>query len=321
MNSAGSHLYRPGIVREEKAHNEAVYTAATAPGDPSNLIVTASRQGGWSREISVYIPAGYRNGTLPFIVVGDGESRTAKLLVTVLDALIAERRVPAMAAILIGSGGQDAQGSERGREYDSVSGTYAMWVETEVLPAVESKARIRLSRDPNARAAMGGSSRGVAAFTMAWFRPDLYRRVLAYSPTFVNQQWPHDPALPGGAWEYHSPWTGPRRPALSARGFSGLVPTEDPPGSPLLASSARKPIRFWFAVGDRDLFYPNAAMADGMHDWVLADERMARALADKGYVYQFLFARNAGHVDQALVSQTLPAALEWIWADYPAPVK
>jgi hypothetical protein len=54
-----------------------------------------------------------------------------------------------------------------------------------------------------------------------------------------------------------------------------------------------KPIRIWFETGDQDLFYPVTPMADGMHDWVLADERFAKVLADKGYHYQFLFARNA----------------------------
>ena len=62
---------------------------------------------------------------------------------------------------------------------------------------------------------MGLSSSGAAAFTMAWFHPELYHRVLAYSPTMVNQQWPHDPALRGGAWEYHSAWTGPPGPTSS----------------------------------------------------------------------------------------------------------
>ena len=322
LSSADSRIYRPGLVRDERTHNAAIYAAATRPGDPSELIVTTSRQGSWTRPVSVYVPAGYKRGSeAPFIVVGDGESGTAKRLVAVLDTLIAERRIPPLVAILIGSGGQDAQGSERGREYDAVSGLYAEWVEREVLPAAEREAGVRLTRDPNRRAAMGGSSSGVAAFTMAWFRPDLYRRVLAYSPTFVNQQWPHDPALPGGAWEYHSPWPGPKRPGLSTRGFGDPEPSEAPLGTPLLASSPRKPIRFWFAVGDRDLFYPVAAMADGMHDWVLASERMAAALAAKHYDYQFLFVRNAGHVDGAMVAQTLPAALVWLWAGYPGAVK
>jgi hypothetical protein len=79
-----------------------------------------------------------------------------------------------------------------------------------------------------------------------------------------------------------------------------------------------KPIRFWFEVGDQDLFYPTAGMADGMHDWVMANERMAQALADKGYTYQFVFARNAKHVDRPTVAQTLPSALEWVWTGYPA---
>ena len=79
-----------------------------------------------------------------------------------------------------------------------------------------------------------------------------------------------------------------------------------------------KPIRIWFETGDQDNFYPVTPMADGMHDWVLADERFAKVLADKGYHYQFLFARNAQHVDKATVAQTLPGALEWLWKGYPA---
>ena len=168
---------------------------------------------------------------------------------------------------------------------------------------------------------MGGSSSGVAAFTAAWFRPDLYRRVLAYSPTLVNQQWPHDAARPGGAWEYHSAWAGQAQQGLAVNGFSAAVETDAPTGAPLVLHSPRKPIRFWFEVGDRDLFYPIAPMADGMHDWVLASEKMARALAVKQYAYQFVFARNAGHVDLPTMAQTLPSALEWIWAGYPLPVE
>jgi hypothetical protein len=60
-------------------------------------------------------------------------------------------------------------------------------------------------------------------------------------------------------------------------------------------------------------------LADGMHDWVLSAERMAKVLADKGYHYQFTFARNAHHVDRPTVAQTMPAALEWLWKGYPIP--
>ena len=68
-------------------------------------------------------------------------------------------------------------------------------------------------------------------------------------------------------------------------------------------------------VGDRDLYNPNV-MRDDMHDWVVANEHMARVLAAKGYQYQFVFARNAGHCDRAVKQQTLPDALEWLWKDY-----
>jgi hypothetical protein len=68
-------------------------------------------------------------------------------------------------------------------------------------------------------------------------------------------------------------------------------------------------------VGDRDLLNPNV-MRDNMHDWVLANERMAQVLAAKGYHYQFVFARNAGHVDRAVKQQTLAEALEYVWQGY-----
>ena len=70
-----------------------------------------------------------------------------------------------------------------------------------------------------------------------------------------------------------------------------------------------------------DLYYPNV-MRDEMHDWILANENMAKVLAAKGYHYQFLFARNAGHVDHAVKQQTLAEALEYIWQDYhPLPAR
>ena len=68
-------------------------------------------------------------------------------------------------------------------------------------------------------------------------------------------------------------------------------------------------------VGDRDNFNPNA-MSDHMHDWVVANENMAKVLAAKGYHYQFVFAKNAVHGDGRVKAQTLPEALEWLWKDY-----
>ena len=279
MSSADSKLY-PGIARDSGTFG------TPDPKDPASLIVRTSRPHPYTRRVGVYVPAQYVAGTeAPFIVGADGIDQ---LLFTALDNLIAEKRVPPMIAISIGNGSGDAQGSERGLEYDTMSGRYAEFVETEVLPLVEKQYGVRLTRDPDARATMGCSSGAAAALTMAWYRPDLYHRVLSYSGTFVNQQWPHSAETPGGAWEYHT----------------RLIP-----------SSPAKPIRIWLQVGDRDLYNPNV-MRDGMHDWVVANERMARALAEKGYHDQFVFARNAGHCDRATKLQTLPEALEWVWRGY-----
>jgi iron(III)-enterobactin esterase len=276
MNSADSRIY-PGIARETGTFG------TPDPNDPAKLVVTTSHPAPYSRRVAVYVPKQYVRGTIaPFIVGADGPDQ---LLFTALDALIAQKRIPVMIGISIGNGSGDAQGSQRGLEYDTMSGRYAEFVETEVLPLVESQYGVKLSRDPDRRATMGTSSGAAAALSMAWYRTDLYHRVLSYSGTFVNQQWPSSAQTPHGAWEYHE----------------RLIP-----GGP------RKPLRIWLEVGDRDLLDPNV-MRDGMHDWVVANERMAAALADKGYRYQFVFARNSGHGDRAVKQQTLPAALEWLW--------
>jgi len=280
MKSADSKIY-PGIAREAN-------TFGTAdPTDAAKLIVLTSHSAPYTRRVAVYVPKQYAPGTAaPFIFGADGPDRG---LFTALDNLIAEHRVPAMIAISIGNGGGDAQGSERGLEYDTMSGLYAEFVENEVLPLVETKCNVKLTSDPDARATMGGSSGGSCALIMAWYHPELYHRVLTYSGTYVNQQWPSNSQTPHGAWEFHE----------------HLIP-----------SSPTKPLRIWMEVGDRDNFNPNT-MHDNMHDWVVANENMAKVLAAKGYHYQFVFARNAGHTDRNVKQQTLPQALEYLWQGYP----
>ena len=79
--------------------------------------------------------------------------------------------------------------------------------------------------------------------------------------------------------------------------------------------SPRKPLRVWLEVGEND----NGSHRDeaSLHNWVLANQRMAAALKAKGYPCRFVFAQGAGHVDRRVVRQTLPAALEWLWQGYP----
>src|SRR6266481_615157 len=277
MESTASKIY-PGIGREAGTFG------TPDPTDSAKLIVTTSHPAPYTRRVAVYVPKQYAPGTAaPFIVGADGPDRA---LFTALDNLIAQHRVPVMIAISIGNGSGDAQGSERGLEYDTMSGLYAEFVEKEVLPLVEKQYNVKLTKDPEGRATMGGSSGGSCALIMAWYHPELYHRVLTYSGTYVNQQWPVNAETPHGAWEFHE----------------HLIP-----------NSAVKPLRIWMEVGDRDNFNGR----DGYHDWVLANENMARVLAAKGYHYQFVFAVNAGHTDGTVKRQTLPEAVEYIWQGYP----
>jgi enterochelin esterase-like enzyme len=275
MESKDSKIY-PGVAREPGAFPQ------PDPADPGKLIVS-SHPAPYTRRVLVYVPKQYVPGTeAPFIVGADGPDRA---LFMALDNLIAGKRVPVMIAISIGNGSGDAQGSQRGLEYDTMSGKYAEFVESEVLPLVEKQYQVKLTKDPGGRATMGCSSGGSAAMAMAWYRTDLYHRVISYSGTFVYQQWPYNSETPHGAWNFHET---------------------------LIPNSPKKPLRIWMQVGDRDLLIPR----DNYHDWVLANENMARVLAAAGYPYQFVFAKNAGHCDRGVKEQTLPLALEYVWQGY-----
>ena len=252
------------------------------PGIAKNQVGTVP----YTRRVTVYVPSQYVPGKpAPFLVSQDSMGRGE--LPTILDNMIAQKRLPAMVAIFIDSGGGDAQGSERGLEYDTMSGRYAEFVESEVLPRISKDYKVTFTKDPDARMTMGGSSGGSAALSMAWYHPEWYHRVLTYSGTYVNQQSPLNPESPRGAWEYHAT---------------------------LIPQSKRKPLRIWMEVGENDI---RSRDDEGTyHNWVMANDRMSKALKAKKYPYQFVFASAAGHVDGRVVRQTLPQALEWVWKGF-----
>ena len=287
IDSKETKLLNPGIARKQFGKVD--------PENPKTLIVETHNID-YKRAITVYVPAQYKAGTAaPFMVVHDGPGPSDKprsSLQTILDNLIAQKRIPPIIVIHVANGGGDAQGHERGKEYDNMSSVFADHIEAEVLPRVEKNCGVKLTKDPDGRAAMGNSSGGSAALIMAWFRNDLYHRVLTTSGTFVNQAWPFDLKYPDGAWGFHKT----------------LIPKEP-----------KKAIRIFISVGDKDLLNPNV-MRDGMHDWVEANNRMAKLLKAKGYEYQYLFCRNAGHSVGNAQAQFLPHAIEWVWKGY-APKK
>ena len=270
-------------------------------GDPT-LIPSKPRS--LTRQIKVYVPAKYVDGDpAAMLVVQDGPGPFNELsyaLDNLTNATDRARRIPPFIVISVQNGGNDAQGSERGLEYDTMSDRYARFIEHEVLPAVLAEPAIkaqypnlRFTSDPEGRATYGCSSGAAAAYTMAWYRPDLFRRVISYSGTFVAQQdngQPEAAVTPLGAWEYHS-------------------------SLQLIANTPMKPIRAFLNVNQNDNG-SNTSEA-GHHNWVMANQRMTAALAAKGYHRRFVLANGLGHCAGEAWQSTLADALIWVWRGYP----
>ncbi|WOK09111.1 alpha/beta hydrolase-fold protein [Imperialibacter roseus] len=256
-----------------------------------------------TRQIFVYVPAAYKDGTkAPILVTLDGPSRL-DLVRNALDNLTistdATRKLPAFITIAVQNGGDDSKGSERGLEYDTMSDRFARFINDEVLPAVLSNQAIKaaypniaFTADPWGKAVMGCSSGGAAALTMGWFRPDLFRRLITYSGTFVDQQdddAAEEATYPLGAWEYHS-------------------------GMKLIETTDKKPLRIFTHVSEFDLRYDDAE--ETYHNWVMANNRTADALKARGYDYRYVFSKATKHCDTKVYELTLANTLVWMWKGY-----
>ena len=255
------------------------------------------------RKISVYIPAAYKDGTpAPFLIIHDGPG-PLKQVRNALDNLTiskdVNRKLPAFIAIAVENGGDDGKNSQRGLEYDTMSDRLARFIAEEVFPAVLANAEIKAAyprlaytTNPWGHAVMGCSSGGAAALSMAWFRPDLFRRVIAYSGTFVDQQdddAPEEKQYPLGAWEYHS-------------------------GMQLIEKTEKKPLRVFHHVSEKDNRFQDPEST--YHNWVMAGQRTSAALKAKGYNYRFVFSKATGHCDGKVFNHTLADTLVWLWRGY-----
>jgi len=255
------------------------------------------------RKIFVYVPGAYKDGDkAPFLIIHDGPGQL-KLVRNALDNLTiskdANRKLPAFIAIAVENGGNDGKKSERGLEYDTMSDRLARFIHDEVLPAVLTNAEIKaaypklaFTENPWGHAVIGCSSGGAAALTMGWFRPDWFRRIIAYSGTFVAQQdddAPEEGKYPLGAWNYHS-------------------------GMKLIENSPKKPLRIFTHVSENDL-RPNDS-EETHHNWVMAGQRTNAALDAKGYNHRFVFSLATRHCDGRVFEQTLADTLVWIWRGY-----
>lgn len=152
---------------------------------------------GTVRSYWIYIPAQY-DGSSPaaVMVFQDGGSyvnKTGQFRVPVVfDNLIHKKQMPVTVGIFLSPGEVPAakagEPSRKNRsfEYDSLGDQYAKFLLEEILPMVVKEHQLKLTDDPNQRAICGISSGGICAFTVAWERPDQFRKVLSHVGSFTN---------------------------------------------------------------------------------------------------------------------------------------
>ena len=223
-------------------------------------------------------------GPLCLIVFQDGEWYAQKTgdyrVPVVLDNLIAQKKVPPMAALFINPGVFDDKGgaakprSNRSFEYDTLSPQYAEFLEKEMIPLAAAKAKevkAKLRTDAAGRGIGGISSGGICAFTAAWQRPDLFSKVLSHVGSFTN--------IRGG---------------------------DVYPGQ--IRKTEKKPIRTFLQEGANDL--------DNLHgNWPLANQQMDAALRFMKYDHRF--EMGVGGHNGKHGGALMPESLIWLWRETP----
>ncbi|MBC8103004.1 MAG: esterase family protein [Cytophagales bacterium] len=237
---------------------------------------------GTSRDWWVYIPnsgAGAASGK-PFAVMVFQDGGGAKNWMPVIfDNMIAKGEIPPTVGIFINPGKFDNGRSNRSVEYDTLSDKYARFLLEEILPEVGKTAT--LTQNPDERVIYGESSGDICAFTVAWERPEAFRKVATAVGSFVNLQGGETGI--GGGHNY---------PPLIRKSVGGDRKT--PP----------KPLRIFLSDGANDLDNP-------FGDWPLANQSMAKSLAWAGYDYKFVYGNgfHGGRYGRYL----MPETLRWLW--------
>jgi enterochelin esterase family protein len=145
----------------------------------ASLVFPGTRRRYW-----VYVPAQYADAEPAALMVfqdgamyldPDGELRVP----VVFDNLIHRGELPVTIGVFVDPG----EGT-RNAEYDAFDDAYASFLLTEILPSVRE--RYAVTDDPDRWAIGGGSSGGSCAFTVAWMRPDRFRRGLTFLGSFAQ---------------------------------------------------------------------------------------------------------------------------------------
>jgi enterochelin esterase family protein len=241
----------------------------------------------------VYVPAQY-DASIPasLMILNDGQAYMAPngdvRAQNVFDNLIYRREIPVMIGVFINPGHTPEQpeptpaewgdkNTNRPTEYNSLDDRYAKVIVDELMPMLFKDYNI--SKDPERHGIGGASSGAIAAFTVAWQRPEKFHKVLSIVGSFVN--------LRGG------------------NAYADIV-----------RKSQRKPIRIYLQDGRND---NRGERADGSYDesrdWFLQNVRLMKALTEKGYDVNYAWGMNKH--GQKMGGAIFPDMMRWLWRDQP----
>jgi len=113
----------------------------------------------------------------------------------VFDNLIHRKEIPVTVGLFVepgdkGPGSLMGGTDNRSFEYDSLSDQYARFLIEELIPEISKQ--VKITADPSERAICGISSGGICSFTVAWERPDAFRKVLSHCGSFANIRGGHN---------------------------------------------------------------------------------------------------------------------------------
>jgi len=240
----------------------------------------------------IYVPAQYdRSKPAALMVFQDGQAFMNPdgdvRAPDVLDNLIVRREIPVMIAVFINPGRTPEQPmatlsewgdktSNRPTEYNTLDDKYASVVVDELLPVVYSQYNV--SRDPAMHGIGGSSSGAIAAFTVAWQRPDAFRKVLSNVGSFVN--------IRGGD------------------AYADIV-----------MNTKKKPLRIFLVDGRNDnRGQRNGGAYDPRWDWFLQNVRLQKALEVKGYDLNYSWGMQRH--GQKMLRTVMPEMMRWLWRDH-----
>jgi len=247
---------------------------------------------GTSHTYWVYVPAQYDASTpASLMVFNDGQALMAPegdaRAQNVMDNLIYRREIPVMIGVFINPGRRPDQpeptprdwgdrSTNRPVEYNSLDDRYPRVIVDELLPVLYKE--FNISKDPERHGIGGASSGAIAAFTVAWERPDHFRKVLSIVGSFTNLR-------------------------------GGHVYPE------IIRKSGKKPIRIFLQDGRNDnRGQGRGGVYDQTRDWFFQNVRLMKALTEKGYEVNYTW--GIGRHGQKQGGAIMPEMMRWLWRDH-----